>query len=152
MVRLSAWIAPDKGFAVLGWEDFVVSTDHPGEGYLRVIKAQAVEEVAKDIWLPKEVVHHEYLYRPGEDDAWQSTRLVQFDSLEVKHDIDWLQVACRPALGTFVDDRRAENAVGGQPYYEAGGAPRPAPPIPHYDAAAAAPITGTELGVPPATQ
>jgi len=145
--RTAMWVAPDNGFLVTRIEDFAVERETPTRGYRWVFEVRAAKPYGEGIWLPVEVVRHEYTYLPGEPAAWRQSALFVSRDLRANEPVDWPRVRRWPLLGMKVyrhtpepqaaiwggADRLLRDFAGGHLL------------VPHYDDEAAQPLTGHEF-------
>lgn len=140
------WIAPDKGFAPVKFEDlFIPGKEINGQRYVTL--CSRMQEVRPGLWLPRTASHQVYTYLADDPHAWRWTRVVGVQSWEVDVPVEPACFETMLPLGTTVV------AIGPSPpaTYVVGDthevartfdASAPPPPI---DAARARPLVSSDL-------
>lgn len=102
---VAIWIAPDKGFAPIKFEDLFIATGDPINGQRYVTTCTEIKEVRQGLWLPMKVVHHVYGYYGDERQVWRSTSIVTVNNWIVNPPKQDLCFSPHIPLGTEVEER-----------------------------------------------
>ena len=143
---VAVWIAPDRGFAPVRFEDLFMPGDkREGQRYVRL--CTDMTEVAPGLWLPMEATQHVYGYVGDEPQVWRWTRVVKVQSWDLDVPICNRLGETMLPLGTTVMGasplEAGQHVVGNtQRIVDAFDPGAPPPPI---DAARARPLVSTDL-------
>lgn len=97
----AVWIAPDRGFAPMKFEDLLIPSDKR-KGYRHVRLCTDMREVQAGLWLPTRTVSYMYNYRDDDPGIWRWTTVVTVRSWKVNASVEERPFEFELPLGTTV--------------------------------------------------